>query len=231
MRNMLLCGASAAALITGFAGSASAASMTVYATPNPTTTLGNASGISLDLPLFNSNLGTLTSVLVVANLKSDSSNSKVHGVYSWPSATSSSTTSIHPIVKTAATITGGPSQLAGPASLSVNTDGGQQLILGGISYMFAAVGTTTDTTTIGSPTSAWEEAGGGVDPLTLSLATTVEAPPYIAFNWPSGGPDFTYGLSVTYTYTAASSTPEPTTMMILGAGLLGLGVARRRRRS
>src|ERR1700739_4408383 len=124
MRKILLCGVSAAALLAGLAGSASAAQMTVYSSPNPLTGSGSTSGgltTSLTLPEFNSNLGSLTSVLVVTEITSNSA-SPHRGVYNWESATSGTQTTAHPAVKTTATITGGPTQLNGAASVSVTVD-------------------------------------------------------------------------------------------------------------
>jgi hypothetical protein len=237
MRNLLLSGASVLALLTGLAGSASAATMSVYAAPNPKSVIGSISGaasnMTLDLPLFNSNLGTLNSVMVVSNLSASSAAKR--GSYSWTSVTSSSTTTLHPQAKSTATITGGPSQLDGPASLSVTADGLTHHIAGGgIQYLFTAAASNSKSTTVGSPAGAWELAGGGIDFLTLNIATRAEVPNYINFDWPSGGPAFIYSLDVTYNYTPnvgtpPVATPEPASVLIIGAGLLGLGAARRRR--
>jgi hypothetical protein len=223
---ILLCGVSAAALLGGLAGSAAAAQITVQATPTPFTGPANSSGsltTSMTLPEFNSSLGTLTSVLVVAQLTSSSA-APHRGIYRWNSASSSSTTDAHPGVKSTATITGGPTQLNGAASVSVTVLGTPGTIDGSTDYFFIGSGSNSSNTTI-SPLTSLESPGGGSLPLTLTVTET-GMPSFLTYTWPGNGPEITYQLSVTYDYSA----PEPASMMILGAGLVGLGAVRRRRR-
>lgn len=224
MRKFLLgTTAFAAVAITAGGGltSAHAATYTAHHTATITVTGGDFSSSPLALEKFDTNLGNLQSVLVVENLSA-------HYGGSASATTSTVASSGTPTVSTILNTALGPSAL----------DGSPLLILSASSYMggvslgdpqsFDATGSTNSgPMNVTSALSDWESAGGGVTSLALSSSTASTQPNGWSF---VAQPTLTFTLDYTYSFTSSTPTPEPASALMLGAGLLALGAAKRRRK-
>jgi len=87
--------------------------------------------------------------------------------------------------------------------------------------------------TINSPTPAFEHAGGGNTSLTINSLSQYFAPNGFAFGDPTA--TLTLAMHATYNFltngtTTTHSTPEPASAFMLGAGVIALSAARRRQK-
>lgn len=191
-------------------------------TPNPATTSGldwGGAGQSVSISTFNTNLGNLQSVMVVENLSANYSGKAI----------ASTATSVSFTVTTNLTITGGPAVLDGTPALTLTSGGPVMATPSSPTYSMAS-GMISKTPSFG-PSADWESTGAGTTTIALTSKTTPGATPL------GTGidvfPSLSFALGVTYTYTTSgttSSVPEPASALMLGAGVLALGAARRRRK-
>jgi len=234
MRNNLLSTSALVALLGG---------MTSVATPALAGSLqhqylnipssGN-SAFNLSLDLFDNSADTLTSVVVSESLTASAA---LGSSTSWLAAptSSSSTTGIDVSATTQLSITGGPAALDGAPLLTLTADLPGQAITGnaiGLTLPYAASTTSLGPSTYAA-TGDWQAPGGGTDTLSITPVNTTGLGPDYSSTFTT--PPLSMDLTVTYFFTANStptstSTPEPATMVTLGAALIGLGVARRRRK-
>jgi len=236
MRNSLLSTTAAAGLAAAFAMLAAptgARAGTIhhesFGPVSISTSGADFSSTPLSIPTFNTALGNLQSVLVVENLHAD-----YRGTASLSASGNHSTTfSGFAKVATALSIAGKPSVLNGNPVFSV---GGSDFITvaPGSSVAYTSLNNTTafgpfkytkasSTTALGD----WETVGAGSVTASVSSVThlTTNSPGGLAVN--SGLPSLVLNVHGTYTYTT-TNTPEPASALMLGAGLIALGAARRR---
>jgi hypothetical protein len=225
MRKFLLgTTAFAAVAITAGGGltSAHAATYTAHHTATITVTAGDFSNNPLALEQFDTNLGNLQSVLVVENLSA-------HYGGSASATTSTVASSGTPTVSTILNTAMGPSALDGNPLLTLSAStyvGG--VVFGGDPQIFDATGSAgSGPMSLTTGLSDWENAGGGITSVALSSATTTTQPNGWSF---VAQPTLTFKLDYTYSFTSSTPTPEPASALMLGAGLLALGAAKRRRK-
>lgn len=223
MRKILLCTTTIAGILTA-AVAPTPANAATYSIPQVVATTSGAdfNNYNLVFPRFNSNLGTLTSVLVTVDFSAN-----YHGTASVSSGSATVTLS----AATHLGISGGPSVLNGTAVLTVS---GSQGVIIPTTTAFAPAGATTNPQSTSYAASAdWQGPGGTDTSITLDSSTVANAPLGVSFN-PTE--DLTLAFDVTYNFTpnrdapAPEPAPEPASMLMLGAGVLALGVAHRRRR-
>jgi hypothetical protein len=238
MRNSLLSTTAAAGLAAAFAMLAAptgARAGTIhhesFGPVSISTSGADFSSTPLSLPTFDTTLGNLQSVLVIENLHAN-----YHGTASLSGSGNHSTTfSGFAKVATALSIAGKPGVLNGSPVFSV---GGSDFITvaPGSSVAYTSLNNTTafgpfkytktsSTTALGD----WETVGPGSVTASISSVTnlTTNSPSGLTVN--AGLPTLALTVTGTYTYTTKGvSTPEPASALMLGAGLIALGAARRR---
>jgi hypothetical protein len=214
-----------AVAITAGAGltSAQAATYTAHHTATITVTGGDFSSNPLALEKFDTNLGNLQSVLVVENLSA-------HYGGSASATTSTVASSGTPTVSTILNTAMGPSALDGNPLLTLSAGGYTGgVAFGGDPQPFDANGSTSSgPMSLTSGLSDWENAGGGITSVALSSSTSSSQPNGWSF---VAQPTLTFTLDYTYSFTSSTPTPEPASALMLGAGLLALGAAKRRRKA
>lgn len=235
MRKILLSSTSVAALAAGVLFGPTAANANAIVQNLVVHGTGTSVTSPLDLSLFDSNTGSLNSVLIFTSVEANSSG-QYAGAVGWASNTTATGTFAHATAtaNTSVRITGGPSALNGSPLISVSANAGSLSIPGvGATTPFTVDATNSANISAGS-LGSWEAAGGGTDALSV-IATTKPnlGLPTFSFTWPNNqGPYITYTLQVTYNYTPSAQTPapEPASILTLGSGLLGLGGLRWRRK-
>lgn len=231
MRNSLLSTTAAAGLAAAFAmlaapGGAAAGTIhyEVLAPITIKTTGADFSSTPLVIPTFDSSLGNLQSVLVFEKLHANYRGSA--SLSASGNGASSYSGSVK--VQTQLSIAGKPGALTGSPVFSV----------GGTAFETLAPGSSAAYTSTGNTTgfgpnkyttglSEWETIGAGS--VTASLSSVTGVMTAISGLTTITPPDLTFTLpGITYTYTTAA--PEPASALMIGAGLIGLGVVRRRRK-
>lgn len=222
MRKILLCTTTIAGIMAAVVAPTTA-NASSYSIPQvvATTSGGDFNNYNLVFPRFNSNLGTLTSVLVTVDFSAN-----YHGTASVSSGSASGTMS----AVTKLNIAGGPAVLDGTAVLQVSGSQGIALNTTTNTAPFNPAGATTNPqmTTYG-PSADWESPGGTNTSITLDSATLANAPLGVSFN-PTEDLTLTFDVTFDFTPNRETPAPEPASMLMLGAGVLALGVAHRRRR-
>jgi hypothetical protein len=228
MRNGLLSTTAATGLAASFgllaAPAGANAGTQVLAPITITTTGADFFSSPLTIPTFDSSKGHLQSVMVFEKLTAN-----YRGTASLSSSGNGSTTYSGALrVKTALNISGKPGSITGSPVFSV----------AGSTSITVAPGSSTPYTSTGNTASNgpfkfttglsdWESAGPGSVTALVSSTTALNNSPPVGGLSITPNPDLTLVLDVTYTY----STPEPASALMVGAGLIALGAARRRRKT
>ncbi|HVC63557.1 MAG TPA: VPLPA-CTERM sorting domain-containing protein [Acetobacteraceae bacterium] len=183
----------------------------------------NWTGYTIALNEFDTTLGSLQSVLVTEQLT---------GSFKGSASASSASTTATVTAATSLTVTGGPAALDGMPLLTLS--GNKDLAVG-----LTPASLLIDAGSTGSPMSYdpsvdWESVGPATTLIMLDSLTSAASPPGILVNVT---PTLTFTLDVAYNYQTTTSdsatpsrVPEPASALMLGAGLIALGAARRWRR-
>jgi hypothetical protein len=226
MRNGLFSTTAIAGLVATLAAAPKAAeaaqfmSVTITNGGQVTSSGADISATGLFIPKFNPADGTLKSVLVVENLT---------GTYKGNAKASSVSASVTATMSTGLKISGGPVVLDGNPALTLSAKAPVTATTAGTNFTTSSSPKARRTTYGAS--SAW--TGTGDFEITVGPSTTAVA------STPSSGydvnavPSLTFDIAVGYTFTtphSSSPAPEPTSLLMLGSGVIALGAAQRRRR-
>jgi hypothetical protein len=228
-RRQLLCSAAFAA---GLLGAPVAASAATFFTPVQTDThtfLSLSGTTSLSFTGFTASLGTLTSVeMTLVETAAVHDTALVFPVGSGAQSVGNPI----PLTATATTTVTGTGGLF--ASGTVTTPGFVGIVLdNGVTNVVGSITSTgTGSATLISPPTDLTRYIGGVNSVSLTLTETGTqggSVPAAVHSGTSGSAAVTVTLQYNYT-TSSASVPEPASLALLGVGMLGLGVVRRRRK-
>jgi hypothetical protein len=216
-KNLGKLGTAALAVLLG-AASAQAATISGGSFSNPLSTTEITQTGTLDL--FDSSLGTLTSVTLTLTGGANTMITLMN------SAAQSQTASAEGQVDLSfSSSIAGLNLSAGAIFLAMNT--GTQTIASGGTYSSPLL-SDSDSTTLNPAAGLFSVNGGGTFTITCESVSGVQ------IKGGGGNVDSSQttnagcGASISYDYTPRQTVPEPGTMALLGLGVLGLGVARRR---
>lgn len=175
--------------------------------------------------LFASGAGnTLKSVMVFEDLKATY---KGNVTSTTPAAGTTASGTAH----TTLGISGGPAPLNGTGVLTLTKGISGTGITSNSPHKYTTAGATNHKFTVTTPTALadFEKSGGGTKVLTISLQSGATGGNGFSFN---GGQTATFTGHYTYVYTndVPNNTPEPASMLMLGAGVPALGAVRGRRK-
>jgi PEP-CTERM motif len=232
----LLTTVAATAMMVGIGGYAPSAEANYYTvlTPNQhvSTTISDGGSNSLSFNQFDSNLGPLDAVIVTLSVSGHAS-----GVGTWTTGGTGSVTApfVFDVAASAAiTKSGGPSTLPGLGALGLTgsftlAPTSSDPVSGPVSGSWTAIGSASSSPTIDPASFAeWQSPGGSAETINFSSNTSIGTiADYVdSFMGAIGtisSEQYLVSLDVQYEYT-----PEPASMFVLGGGLVGLGLVRRR---
>jgi hypothetical protein len=238
MRNSLLSTTSAAGLAAAFALLATPAGATVGSAhtevlaPITAGMLGDFSSQALSIPTFDTTKGNLTSVLVFEKLSAS-----YYGTASLSaSGNSGNFYSGSAQLQTSVYIAGKPGVLDGSPVFSL-TASAPLALAPGSSQSYTSTGNTAShgpfNYTAGSSTTGlgnWKTTGPGTVVASLSTVTELLPTPVGGLSIDPPG-ELSFALDITYDFTTSSGAiPEPASALMIGAGVIGLGAVRRRRK-
>lgn len=221
-------------------------------TTTQTITFGPAvtdySNAKQSLALFNSTLGTLTSVtisgafgftsnLTVTNIAAgqSSGSAKVESAAAFGSDTPTINAVIQNLLDTIGSATVGSATINPAAFDLYGTTQTYSLAAGGTVKLMSNVSTHTNgpiTDTNAADLSAFEAAGGGMFNVLFSTATGTNLSNTGGNTSASQVTTATGTVKIVYTYnTKPTNTPEPATLALIGSGVLGIAATRRRRKN
>jgi hypothetical protein len=192
--------------------------VTVSSGGRVTSSGADISPTTLSFPEFNPANGTLESVLVVENL-SGTYKGKISG---------STTGTVSLTIATGLNISGGPSVLDGNPALKLTAGTSVAVTNTTNKFAFTTSASTSKSKQYFTGLSSWEGAGT-IDVTVGKSTTTLGTNPSAGFA-ANVNPTLTFTMVVDYSVHTSSPAPEPTSLLMLGSGIIALGAAQRRRR-